>query len=83
MDELSEEDVYPGSDPYNMGWDGLAPGDLVSLQGPGRSHIDGLVDDISPDGFFMWLLLTDGGGRRLFLSSDGYTRVAAKNDTDG
>lgn len=62
----------------DSGWD-VSPGDLLSLQGPGTRRISGIVDDISPDGMFLWLFLDDGGGRRLFHWLDGYATAGAQS----
>jgi hypothetical protein len=80
---LDESPAYLGDDACDTGWDGLTPGDLVSLQGPGAKRISGIVDDVSPDGMFLWLFLDDGGGRQLFHWSDGYTTAGALSDSKG
>jgi hypothetical protein len=44
----------------------------VLLFGPGtEQQYAGTVDAISEDGTIVWLMLENGGGRRLFYNTDG------------
>lgn len=58
-------------------WSHLAPGDSVVLLTSDRSNprSSGLVDEISDDGHFLWLIQENGAGRRLFHRADGYTTL--------
>jgi hypothetical protein len=35
----------------------------------------GRIDEISADGRFLWLIQTNGAGRRLFHHAEGYTTL--------
>lgn len=50
-------------------WTELIPGDLVLLLAGKTSHT-GIVDTVSADGELLWLLLSDGTGRRLFTKAE-------------
>lgn len=47
----------------------LRPGDTVNLYCPPLFH-RGVVDMVSADGAFLWMLLSDGTGRRLFTNAE-------------
>lgn len=51
-------------------WWELKRGDNVSLFVVGEGKQSGLVDAVSADGSVLWLVLTGGRGRRLFLRED-------------
>lgn len=54
-------------------WCELIPGDTVLLFGPGtEQQYAGTVDAISEDSSIVWLILENGGGRRLFYNTDGH-----------
>ena len=59
-------------------WGQLIPGDNVLLLGPkpGQRHA-GTVDIISPDQSILWLVLENGGGRKLFHQSDVFQTLVA------
>ena len=59
------------NDATSVKWSDLLPGDTVVLVGPGPSQA-GVVDAASADGQFLWLILSDGNGRRLFQACDVY-----------
>lgn len=50
-------------------WGELCPGDHVRLVCAKTSH-SGIVDAASADGEYLWLLLSDGVGRRLFTRAE-------------
>lgn len=50
-------------------WNELCPGDLVLVLSGKTSHT-GTVDTVSTDGEYLWLLLNDGTGRRLFTKTE-------------
>lgn len=54
-------------------WGELIPGDTVLLLVPDtEQQYTGTVDAVSEDGTIVWLILKNGGGRRLFYNTDGY-----------
>jgi hypothetical protein len=50
-------------------WGELCPGDHVWVVCAKSSH-SGIVDAASADGEYLWLLLSDGHGRRLFTRAE-------------
>src|SRR5215207_6491343 len=64
-------------------WRELIPGDSVALTGPGRQErYTGQVDAISADGALVWLLLDNGGERRLFHRVDGHSVLLDPRPSD-
>lgn len=61
-------------------WCELITGDRLLLVGPGTNQRHaGTVDAISVDGAIVWLILEDGGGRKLFHQTDGYQALLDPN----
>lgn len=56
-------------------WNELSPGDLVLVLSGKTSHT-GTVDTVSADGEYLWLLLSDGTGRRLFTKTEVHRTYA-------
>ncbi|SFU11656.1 hypothetical protein [Arthrobacter sp. ov118] len=54
-------------------WCELIPGDTVLLTGPDtEQRYAGTVDAVLDDGSLAWIVLANGGGRRLFFHCDGH-----------
>jgi hypothetical protein len=56
-------------------WHQLSPGDMVVLLTSDKLNprFAGRVDEISADARYLWLIQTNGAGRRLFHHAEGYT----------
>jgi hypothetical protein len=56
-------------------WHKLSPGDTVVLLTSDKLNprFAGRVDELSADGRYLWLVQTNGAGRRLFHHAEGYT----------
>jgi hypothetical protein len=71
-DQLNRPARYSYRRSIVANWCELIPGDTVLLFGPGtEQQYTGTVDAISEDGTIVWLILENGGGRRLFYNTDG------------
>lgn len=81
MESLSAGHPYWNflNDLPSVKWSDLLPGDNVVLLGPGPSHA-GVVDAASADGEFLWLILNDGNGRRLFQAGDVFGTLMDAED---
>ena len=72
-DQLNRPSEYSYRRSIVANWCELIPGDPVLLFGSGvGQRYRGTVDVISEDGTTVWLILENGGGRRLFYSIDGH-----------
>jgi hypothetical protein len=58
-------------------WQELSAGDIVVLLTSDKLNprLAGRIDEISADGRFLWLIQTNGAGRRLFHHAEGYTTL--------
>ena len=58
-------------------WHQLNAGDMIVLLTSDKLNprFAGRVDEISADGRYLWLVQTNGAGRRLFHRSEGYTTL--------
>lgn len=57
-------------------WAEVRPGQRVRLFQPNGEGYDGIVDDCSHDGAYIWLLTVESG-RKLFHVSDGFQITSA------
>lgn len=62
-------EAQPSTATTPVHWTELCQGDLVLLLCKKTSHV-GTVDTLSLDCQYLWLLLSDGTGRRLFTRSE-------------
>ena len=53
-------------------WSGFRGGQQVVLQHASGSKLGGVLDMRTDDASVVWVLLHDGGGRRLIHREDGY-----------
>jgi hypothetical protein len=73
-DQLARPTQYGYRRSAVSNWRELIPGDSVVLTGPGRhERYAGHVDAVSAEGALVWLLLDNGGERRLFHGVDGHS----------
>ena len=58
-------------------WHQLSSGDMVVLLTSDKLNprFAGRIDEVSADGRFLWLIQTNGAGRRLFHHAEGYTTL--------
>jgi hypothetical protein len=58
-------------------WHQLNPDDMIVLLTSDKLNprFAGRVDEISADGHYLWLVQTNGAGRRLFHHAEGYTTL--------
>lgn len=63
--------------PEVTNWHQLSPGDMIVLLTSDKLNprFAGRVDEISADGRYLWLIQTNGAGRRLFHHAEGYTTL--------
>ena len=52
-------------------WTALMPGDFVTVLESYTVPHSGWIDDLTEDGRIIWLVLTFGGGRRMFFRENG------------
>jgi hypothetical protein len=72
-DQLNRPTRYSYRRSIVANWCELIPGDTVLLFGPdAEQQYTGIVDAVSEDATIVWLILENGGGRRLFYNTDGY-----------
>ncbi len=62
----------PVSDSESQDWSGFRRGEHVTLQHPAGTQLRGVLDMRTDDASVLWILLNDGGGRRLVHRADGY-----------
>jgi hypothetical protein len=82
-DQLTRPTQYGYRRSAVSNWCQLIPGDSVVLTGPGRhERYAGQVDAVSADGALVWLVLDNGGERRLFHRVDGHSVLLDPRPSD-
>lgn len=63
--------VPPNNAEYIRDWTRLAPGDQVLMVEKYTPGLSGRVDAVTEDGEILWLHLSNGRGRRIYMRADG------------
>ena len=63
--------LQPTSTKVVADWTALMPGDFVTVLESYTLPHSGWIDDLTEDGRIIWLVLTFGGGRRMFFRENG------------
>lgn len=61
-------------------WSELKRGDIVTLFVSGQGQQSGVVDAVAADAAVLWVVLSGGRGRRLFLQDDVHRTLVQLHD---